>query len=379
MNAIFLVALIVTLCVNADPLFNTAGWAGAEYTPARAPANSLWLYNYTHYKTQVEFELQQLHRHFGFNTIRLFLHNMVYDIDNGTTLFQALDWFFTVASKNGMKTSLGPFFDDCWQGTGASLSTMCVPVKGRHNGCWFQSPQLPERTNPITDYSKFMPYVVNTVAKFGNDSRVRYIEIFNEPHDNQPISGWSYGLRNASYYATLALKPKVPILSCWDDNDNTQVVDMHRYDTQFGTGWTTQAYANTKKGTLITEGGSRWFQGLDSDNGSPLTVLHWYNQLQGAPKTTAPYPFGMILNWEMMVGESNTRWHWNTPDNTPEPAIPWDGWLFADGTPVSFTEAAVTRNWTLGRNDLLHYSKWLPNTYAFETDTYLTLAAGKKI
>ena len=84
----------------------------------------------------------------------------------------------------------------------------------------------------------------------------------------------------------------------------------------------------------------------------------------------------MILNWEMMVGESNTRWHWNTPDDTPEPTIPWDGWMFSDGTPVSYTEAAVMRNWTLKQNDLLHYNKWIPESsgHAFTADTFLTLS-----
>ena len=45
----------------------------------------------------------------------------------------------------------------------------------------------------------------------------------------------------------------------------------------------------------------------------------------------------LALLWQVMVGNSNTRWHWGSPEGAAEPAIPWDGWLFPDGTPVSLT------------------------------------------
>ncbi len=119
---------------------------------------------------------------------------------------------------------------------------------------------------------------------------------------------------------------QVPVLSCWDDNNATDVVDMHRYDTDF-VGWTAQVFANPHKGALITEGGSRWFQGFtgdDGDAGSPITVWHWFQYLRSiTPSPAAPFAFGLISNWELMVGDSNTRWHWDTPDGTPEPVIPW--------------------------------------------------------
>jgi len=365
-----LLPLVAITARAGGPRWATDGWAGAEYTPARAPGNQLWLFNYTQYAADVDRELGQLSRHFGFNTIRLFLHNMVFDYDSGATMFKNLDAFLDVASSHGFKTSLGPFWDDCWNGSGASLTEACVPVKGRHNGCWMQSPQSDERVPNTTDYTRFAPYVAETVRRYANDVRIRYIEIYNEPHGAQPTTNWSFGLRHYSYQIAVAMQPSVPVLSCWDANADSQAVDMHRYDTDFG-GWTAEVFAAPEQGALITEGGSRWFQGYDSDAGSPLTVMHWFQELMASGD--APFRFGQLLNWEMMVGNSNTRWHWNSPDGAPEPTIPWDAWMFADGTPVSYTEAAVMRNWTLGVNDLLHYSKWLPRTYNFSGDSYLSL------
>ena len=39
-----------------------------------------------------------------------------------------------------------------------------------------------------------------------------------------------------------------------------------------------------------------------------------------------PYVPGAMVCWELMVGNSNTRWHWGTAPGTAEPAIPWDAW-----------------------------------------------------
>ena len=359
--------------------WNLSWIAGIEYTPAMAPGNSLWWWRWPEYAEEVAKELELASRHFGFNFLRMFLHPLVYDgvegNDGGRILFAALSDFLDVAFRFGFKVSFA-FFDDCWNHAGASLVTPCVPIKGRHNGCWMASPQDNERTN----VSRFRPYVYNTVLRFANDSRIVFWEIYNEPQNSNQFS---MQLRDAAYgWAVQALEDAlvpsgtIPILSCWDDNKDTQVVDMHRYDTDFS-GWTKQVFQNPSKGALITEGGSRWYQGYDSDAGSPLTVLHWFNHLRSiTPSPNAPFPFGMVTNWELMVGNSNTRWHWNTLDNSREPVMPWDGYLFPDGTPVSYTEAAVVRNWTKRVNDLLAFDKFLPNTHLFNGDSYLCLQAG---
>jgi hypothetical protein len=42
-----------------------------------------------------------------------------------------------------------------------------------------------------------------------------------------------------------------------------------------------------------------------------------------------------------MARNDNTRWHWGSKINTPEPAIPWCGLMWPDGLPVSYTEVAA--------------------------------------
>jgi hypothetical protein len=352
--------------------------AGVEYTPARAPGNSLWWYNFDEYKADVERELSAASTLYGFNHLRMFLHNMVYDVDNGAALYANMNTFLDIAKARGFKVSF-VFFDDCWNHAGASLEDTCVPVKGRHNGCWMAIPQDVQRT----DVDRFKGYVYDTVYKFANDDRVAFWEIFNEPNNANEYSmslrhtafQWALdALQDASGVDAANYVQKVPVLSCWDNNIDTQVSDMHRYDTNF-VEWTNQVFVGKETmNTLITEGGSRWYQGYPTDAGSPLAVLHWYNHLKAiTPSETAPFNFGIVLNWELMVGGSNTRWHWDTPDNSAEPVIPWDAHLFPDGTPVSYVEAAAIRNWTRGVNEFVAFDNFLPDTHAFTEDTYLCL------
>ena len=71
---------------------------------------------------------------------------------------------------------------------------------------------------------------------------------------------WSLGLRNAGYEWAKALSPAAPVMSCWDDSNNTDIVDHHDYGTAFKSGWATALYSDPHKGAMVTEGGSRWYQ-----------------------------------------------------------------------------------------------------------------------
>lgn len=365
--------LLAGLVAVASALIDTHTWAGAEYTPAKAPGNSLWWALYDDYASDVNFELGQLSKRYGFNVLRMFMHSSVFDLDNGRTLLTNVDKFLTLATSHGFQAGL-VFFDDCWAGScpnGCNATVPCVPTKGRHNGCWVQSPYMADRTN----VTRFQPYVQAVVNAFKADPRVLYWEVYNEPRNSDPFS---MSLRTAGYSWITALQPQQPVLSCWDDNTATQAVDSHHYDTDFAA-LSSQVYQNPTKGGAITEGGSRWFQGygLGGDAGSPKTFVTWLNNIRSiTPSANAPFQFGLLQNWAMMVGLDNTRWHWNTPDGAPEPTIPWDSHMFPDGTPISHTEAALIRNWTLARNDFLGYAGFLPQAWNYQGDSFVQLPSG---
>ena len=248
------------------------------------------------------------------------------------------------------------------------------------------SPQDVDRVPP--PFLPLKPYVATTIQRFKEDECVQWWEIFNEPkHDTYSLS-----LRNEAYKWAKAVGPLAPVMSCWDDSNNTDIVDHHDYGTAFKTGWQRALYSDPVKGAAVTEGGSRWYQpdppikpGAETnqqDQGSPLTVLNFLWALRAEKaKGTVPYvpgcdgllgadgcgamsccccccccTFSLLvfccrrIAWTLLtcampfqVGNSNTRWHWNTPTGAPEPAIPWDAWVFPDGAPISHTEVAAFR------------------------------------
>lgn len=76
-----------------------------------------------------------------------------------------------------------------------------------------------------------------------------------------------------------------------------------------------------------------------------------------------------------MVGNSNTRWHWGTAPDAPEPAIPWDAWVFPDGTPVSHTEAAALRQYVSGVDEFFAFEDFLQR-HVYDGDQYQLVQAG---
>ena len=118
-------------------------------------------------------------------------------------------------------------------------------------------------------------------------------------------SPFSMALRDAGFKWATAANPVQPVISCWDDNNDTQVVDEHKYSAPWG-GAGQGVFSNPAKGGIVTEAGCRWFQ-QDKDHGSPLTVVNWLDAIRrGGPGAgNAPFSPGVMVAWEVMVGKSS--------------------------------------------------------------------------
>ena len=262
----------------------------------------------------------------------------------------------------------------------------CTPHKGHHNGCWMASPQDVDRVPP--PFLPLKPYVAITIQRFKEDECVQWWEIFNEPkHDTYSLS-----LRNEAYKWAKAVGPLAPVMSCWDDSNNTDIVDHHDYGTAFKTGWQRALYVlRPSKGgrrhrgwkPVVPAGPAHQARCRDQPAG-PGLAPHRAQLLMGTPGREGQgdcslcagcdgllgadgaamscccccccCTFSLLvfccrrIAWTLLtcampfqVGNSNTRWHWNTPTGAPEPAIPWDAWVFPDGAPISHTEVAAFR------------------------------------
>ena len=323
---------------GAEPI-QTQRWVGSNYTPAYA-VNAVQLWH--DFRPEIiEKELAAAHRYFGLTSLRVYLHNIPHEAEK-EALLARIDEFLTLCDRHGIRPGF-VFFDDCWNHKGVELESKS-PVKGRHNGRWAACPQDKHRTDE--HLPRLKAYVQDVVGAHRRDKRVLWWEIFNEPNRR---SAYSTRLRKEAYAWAKELAPVQPVISCWNDNEATDIVDAHNYRADFAA-WDRQADLNPAKGAVFTEAGARWYAPRPS-NGEPVEVVHWLKRRRAAGK----YVPGVYLCWELMVGNSHCRWYWGTKDATPEPTVPWCGLMWPDATPVSLAEAEAVRSYVTGRRRTLFF------------------------
>jgi DUF1680 family protein len=318
----------------------TAKWVGSNYTPAYC-VNQVQMWH--DFRPEVvDRELAAAQEYFGINTLRVYLHNINHETEKDRFLAN-LDKFLEICQRHGIRPGL-TFFDDCHRHEGIELDKPTEPVKGYHNGRWAACPQ--DRDRKPENLPKLQAYVQDVIRAHSRDPRVLWWEVFNEPNMQ---SEFSVRLRRMGYAWAKQVEPTQPVICCWDDTPETDLVNAHNYGADFTT-WDRQADLNLDKGALFTEAGARWYAGQPS-SGEPCEVIHWLQQRREA-KSYVP---GVYLCWELMAGNSNCRWYWGTPEGTREPNVPWCGLMWPDATPVSLAEAEAIRRWTTGQSRALFF------------------------
>lgn len=369
--------LVLVLCSIAatQGLLNTSSWIGSGYyAPAASPDNLSWWSFYSRYRAAVARELPMVKPLLGFNTLRVFLHTLTWE-SNATALLENIEDFLGLVDAAGLRAGF-VLFGSGPQGN-ASTTTECTPRKGLSNGCWEASPLNVDQTS----VDRYRPYVEGIVSAHAADVRVAFWELQNEP----PVKNATYwdALRDASFRWARALAPRAPVISCWEDNPDTELVDVHAYSPDFASVWMPRIYANSSKSALVTEGGGRWTEPpamvVPADYGSPLATLNFLTALRKmASQGAVPFMPGVLFGWEIFCGNSNSRWFWASKENAPEPHIPYLGFLWPDGTPVSYTEAAAFRAYagTAPVGEVYAFEKWIP-ARVMDGDRWLTLAPGQ--
>ncbi len=118
----------------------------------------------------------------GFNTVRVFLHDQLWDQDRDGFL-QRVERFLTIAEKHGIKTMLVPL-DGVWD-PHPKAGPQAEPVPHRHNSRWAQAPGVALLGDPER-HAELRPYIYGVVHHFRDDDRVLAWDLFNEPDNPNP-------------------------------------------------------------------------------------------------------------------------------------------------------------------------------------------------
>lgn len=140
----------------------------------------------------------------GMNTMRVFLHNLVWQQDPDGFKGR-LDVFLTIAARHHIRP-IFVLFDSCWDPY-PRLGPQHPPIPGVHNSGWVQSPGRIMLVNPA-DYPQLRAYVQDVIGAFAKDPRVLAWDLWNEP-DNTNIGSYNKEEPKDKVQLVLALLPQV--------------------------------------------------------------------------------------------------------------------------------------------------------------------------
>jgi hypothetical protein len=293
----------------------------------------------------------------GMNTMRVFLHNLVWEQDPAG-FDKRIDAFLVIAARHHIRPVF-VLFDSCWD-PNPQLGPQHPPIPGVHNSGWVQAPGVKILADP-TQYPRMERYVKGVVAAFANDQRVLAWDLWNEP-DNGNESSYINGEAKSKTDIILGLLPQVfawarsarpsqPLTSgIWHGDwstlaampsmakvqiEQSDVISFHNY------GWPEDFEAHVKmleqfhRPLLCTEYMARG-AGSTFDTILPIAKQHHV----------------AAINWGLVVGKSQTNLPWDSwqrPYVKDQPTIWFHDIFHPDGAPYRQREAEIIRSLTSGK------------------------------
>lgn len=340
---------------HANSWYEAQGWlVGTNYVTSTA-VNQIEMFQQGTYDPQlIDRELNAC-RLIGFNSVRVFLHDLLWAQDR-VNFVRRVGQFLAIASSRGIKP-IFVLFDSCWDPF-PRLGVQRAPTPGVHNSGWVQSPGAehlgdPRYTGVLRDY------VTGMLSQFRNDNRILGWDLWNEP-DN-PAKVYSKVERKDKQDLVAALLPQVfqwaravnpvqPLTSgVWQGNwgnpqrrgaicniqlDNSDVITFHNYGKPSEFEARIDELSPLGRPILCTEYMAR-------SNGSTI---------EGVLPIAKRRNVG-VFSWGLVAGKTQTYLPWDSWDSPYTSApTPWfHDLLQPDGRPYQVSEIQTVQKLTGAR------------------------------
>jgi len=289
----------------------------------------------------------------GMNTMRVFLHNLVWQEDSKAFL-ERLEKFLSVAEKHKIRITF-VLLDSVWDPY-PKLGKQRAPRPHVHNSGWVQAPGADILKDSTRWDRELKPYVKGVLDHFGHDPRVLMWDLMNEPDNDNP----PYKAQELSNKAALALQllrqewewarevnPSQPLTSGvwkgdWSSDsalsetaryqlDNSDVITFHSYDPPETVTRKLVSLRRYGRPIICTEYMAR---PLGSTFQTVLPLLK--KEKVGA------------YNWGFVSGKSQTIYPWDSWEKqyTAPPAIWFHDIFNSDGTAYDPAEVKVIQQLT---------------------------------
>ena len=293
----------------------------------------------------------------GMNTMRVFLHNLVWEQDPAG-FDKRVDTFLTIAARHHIRPVF-VLFDSCWEPF-PKLGPQHPPIPGVHNSGWVQAPGATVLADP-TQYPRLEAYVKGVIGAFANDNRILAWDLWNEPDNGNEDSYKKGEPRNKNeiilgllpqvYAWTRSMHPVQPLTSgVWHGDltslatmpplariqiEQSDIISFHNYDWPEGFEAEVKELEQFNRPILCTEYMARG-HGSTFDTVLPIAKAHHVGE----------------INWGLVNGKSQTNLPWDSwqhPYVEDQPAIWFHDVFYADGKPYRQREVDLIRSLTGGK------------------------------
>jgi hypothetical protein len=293
--------------------------------------------------TTIDRELGWSANKLGFNTVRVFLHDLAYDADP-KGFKERLDQFLQIAERHRIRPLL-VLFDDCWNPE-PKVGKQPAPRPGVHNSGWMRSPG-PKVVNDPDAWARLERYVTDVVTTFGKDRRVLMWDLYNEP-GNEKQENKSLPLLKQTFAWARQAHPEQPLTA-----------GLWRYDATFKALNDYQAAASD----IVTfhhygkaDDLKHLIERLRKETARPLVCTEWMARTNNS-KVAENLPVFFetrvgCYNWGLVAGKTQTVYPWGSKEGAPEPEVWFHDLFRTDGTPFDASEVELFRKYTAARRVL---------------------------
>lgn len=293
----------------------------------------------------------------GFNSVRVYLHNLLWDQDKYGFLRRA-EQFLRLADKHGIGVMFVPL-DGVWDPE-PKLGKQRAPRPHVHNSGWLQAPGA-EILGDEERQGKLKPYIYGFIYHFRDDQRIHAWDVFNEPDNSNTNAygpnGANTELTNKAEMSTKLLRkvflwareanPSQPLTAGvwrgpWPEHDKlspieklmleeSDVISFHNYGGLDHVKQRVRQLRRYNRPILCTEYMAR-------PQGSRFDPILGYFQKE----KVAAY------NWGFVAGKTQTNYPWDSWQRqyTAEPTEWFHEILRTDGTPYKQTEVDYIKSIT---------------------------------
>jgi len=289
----------------------------------------------------------------GFNTIRVFLHDMVWEADP-QGFKERINTFLNISKKHNLQVIM-TLFTNGGNFNNPHLGKQPESVQGVHNSQWLQSPGA-EVVNDPKQWGRLEKYVKDVLTTFKDDDRILLWCLYNEPenfkHDarslpllrevfkwgrevnpSQPLSSpiWTcpgfHGVRS-----------NFPIISFL--GENCDVMTFHCYNNAEEMETFIKFMQQYKRPIICQE-----------YMGRPRSTFFEIMPILKREKVGA-------ISWGLTAGKCNFHLQWSSKAGDPEPKVWFHDIFRLDGTPYSEAEIRFIKKMTGKTPPVVTRERW---------------------